>query len=90
MTDQANPSAHFVRALEALYAEAVDQYESGGMDPSTARLNAFQDVKDFGRASLEEMRRRGLLPCRIAENEVNPTSGDSMNARRVAGAAVVP
>jgi hypothetical protein len=59
--------ARLVRGLEARYARCVGELASQGVSPGEAHRIALEEIKGFGRAALEELRRRGLSPWTEAE-----------------------
>jgi hypothetical protein len=56
--------SRFVRALEARYAAHVTQLMAKDLDADSAHECALEQITDFGREALEELRRRGLFPWR--------------------------
>jgi hypothetical protein len=61
-----NPSdllqSRFVRGLEAKYERLAAAYRESGLGLDDAHRRALEEVKQFGREALEELRRRGLFP----------------------------
>lgn len=67
----------FVRAMEAEYEQRVASNLAGGLALEDAHVQAFEDVKLFGRAVLQDLSRRGLFPW---PEEVDPPRRDGTSA----------
>jgi hypothetical protein len=69
MTVGVGLQTRFVRAVEAEYDRRVALYRTTGLSDAASHERALEEVKELGRRTLDELRRRGLFPWSAVESE---------------------